>query len=360
MKAGQRKHKKPGGGGVHKRRQGAKPHDHKFKKHAKPKQAAAGVKRREPEAPALASLGAPSGDADDFEYMMDDMEDYKPAPGEGGDDGDSQSDREPAGGASSDAEQEQQRGAGGGEEGAEDAAAAGEGGGKKAKKRRKRGPKLSALEFEASRQMARQIAESPAEEQADWLWASYQQTAAASALERGGLTAEGVATLPAAGSLEERLKALAPGGQWQEAYCSREGPKGSPSLLLVSPSAIGAVGLIKLLPAFNKACRVGKLFAKHFKVEEQEEVLRSQVMCIAAGTPNRLCKLADGGALRLGRLTHVVVDCQLDAKQRDILAIPETRADWWQLYERHLKPRVDAGSLKLALVNSDRLRGGAS
>lgn len=42
---------------------------------------------------------------------------------------------------------------------------------------------------------------------------------------------------------------------------------------------------------------------------------------------------------------------------RDILAIPETRADWWQLYARHLKPRVDGGSLKLALVNSDRLRG---
>lgn len=155
-----------------------------------------------------------------------------------------------------------------------------------------------------------------------------------------------MAALPPAGSLEERLKALAPGGRWQEAFCSREGPKGSPTLLLVSPSAIGAVGLIKMLPTFNKvggcllcgvplakggggtqarqgqpldvhasaswarvlcrlywtgafaralcaaeaqalpppgplfplqACRVGKLFAKHFKVEEQEAVLRSQV-----------------------------------------------------------------------------------
>lgn len=61
-----------------------------------------------------------------------------------------------------------------------------------------------------------------------------------------------MAALPAAGDLEDRLKALAPGGQWREAFCSREGPKGSPTLLLVSPSAIGAVGLIKLLPAFNK------------------------------------------------------------------------------------------------------------
>jgi hypothetical protein len=41
-----------------------------------------------------------------------------------------------------------------------------------------------------------------------------------------------------------------------------------------------------------------------------------QVVCIGAGTPNRLCKLADEGALRLGRLRHVVLDLQLDAKQR--------------------------------------------
>jgi hypothetical protein len=39
-------------------------------------------------------------------------------------------------------------------------------------------------------------------------------------------------------------------------------------------------------------------------------------MCIAAGTPNRLCKLADGGALQLDRLRHVVLDVQLDVKQR--------------------------------------------
>lgn len=39
-------------------------------------------------------------------------------------------------------------------------------------------------------------------------------------------------------------------------------------------------------------------------------------MRIAAGTPNRLCKLADSGALQLDRLAHVVVDVQLDVKQR--------------------------------------------
>ncbi len=95
------------------------------------------------------------------------------------------------------------------------------------------------------------------------LWASYQQQTAASALERGGLTVEGVASLPTEGSLEERLKALRP-DSWQQEFCGGAGgkgggkgaggerPPGSPSLLLVSPSAIGAVNLIKLCPQFNK------------------------------------------------------------------------------------------------------------
>lgn len=115
-------------------------------------------------------------------------------------------------------------------------------------------------------------------------------------------------------------------------------------------------------PPASQACRIGALFAKHKKVHEQEELLRTQVggasawthrvwgtffsagasgvlptpsslpasrcscrspiclrgqvTCVAAGTPNRLCKLADSGALRLDRLKHVVLDVALDAKQR--------------------------------------------
>ncbi|PRW59924.1 DEAD-box helicase family [Chlorella sorokiniana] len=308
---------------------------------------AAGSKPSKPKQGASAGLGGASGDADDFGYLLDDMPDYRPADEEGGSGGEGGSDAE------------QPDGGGGGGEGGE---------GRAAKRRRKGGQKLSALEFEASRQLARQIADCSAEEQADWLWASYQQQTAASALERGGLTAEGMAPLPSEGSLEDRLKALRP-GSWQQDFCGGGGkggkhaggtagerPPGSPTLLLVSPSAIGAVNLIKLCPQFNKACKVGKLFAKHFKVAEQEEMLRTQVMCLAAGTPNRLCKLADGGALKLDRLKHVVLDVNLDAKQRDILAIPETRADWWQLFKQHLAAPLEAGTIKLSIINSDELR----
>lgn len=104
--------------------------------------------------------------------MLEELEDYRPAPGEEG--GSSpQPDPDPAspgsGGGGSDSEGQQQQQQDGRGDAAEDE------GGKTAKKRRKRGQKLSAMEFEASRRMARQIAECSAEEQADWLWASFQQ-----------------------------------------------------------------------------------------------------------------------------------------------------------------------------------------
>ncbi len=65
-----------------------------------------------------------------------------------------------------------------------------------------------------------------------------------------------------------------------------------------------------------QACKVGKLFAKHFKQAEQEAVLSSTVMHVAVGTPNRLIKLIEAGALKLGRLRYVVVDVAMDAKKR--------------------------------------------
>ena len=65
-----------------------------------------------------------------------------------------------------------------------------------------------------------------------------------------------------------------------------------------------------------QGCRLGKLFAKHFKVEGQQRGLESRCINIATGTPNRMCKLADEGCLRFGRFKLLVLDAALDAKQR--------------------------------------------
>lgn len=49
------------------------------------------------------------------------------------------------------------------------------------------------------------------------------------------------------------------------------------------------------LKEFNSLCRIAKLFAKHFKIEEQEAFLRKEQARIVVGTPNRLEKLIDTG-----------------------------------------------------------------
>ncbi len=68
--------------------------------------------------------------------------------------------------------------------------------------------------------------------------------------------------------------------------------------------------------AAAQACRVAKLFAKHMKLPEQQKHLENHVLGIGCGTPNRLLKLADVDALKLDRLRLLVLDMQLDAKQR--------------------------------------------
>ncbi len=55
------------------------------------------------------------------------------------------------------------------------------------------------------------------------------------------------------------------------------------------------------------------------KLPEQQKHLESHVVGVGCGTPNRLLKLADADALHLDRLKLLVLDVQLDAKQRYIL-----------------------------------------
>lgn len=87
------------------------------------------------------------------------------------------------------------------------------------------------------------------------------------------------------------------------------------ALLLAEPNTVSRSSHRPLLLAVQ-ACRIAKLFAKHLKVAQQQEYLQQHPACIAAGTPNRLCKLADIEALQLSKLRLVVLDVSQDAKQR--------------------------------------------
>lgn len=84
------------------------------------------------------------------------------------------------------------------------------------------------------------------------------------------LAADCLVELAAGVSLEDKLKLLEP--QWRAKFClgasgAQAGagnlqsihPKGTPTLLLVSPAALGAIKLIKHCPAFHKVCALARV-----------------------------------------------------------------------------------------------------
>lgn len=212
----------------------------------------------------------------------------------------------------------------------------------KVAKLKSRQRQLSGAEFEAAKELSSKVATCGPTVQADWLWGSYQRHTEAIDLERNasGLESKHLVALPnGAGPLEQGLKSVEP--RWQQELCSTSGRgPGEISALIISPAALGCTSVIKACPEFNRRCRIAKLFAKHFKVPEQVEALRTEPACIAAGTPNRLAKLIEEDALKLKKLKWIVVDVRLDVKGRTMLDQPEVCADWWGLWDKHLKAAV--------------------
>ncbi len=214
--------------------------------------------------------------------------------------------------------------------------------------------KKSGAEFEAGRALSATIARRGPAEQADWLWASLRRCLPVTDLEResSGLTASCMASLPPGGYLEAGLQVLEP--QWRRELASAAGRgPGQPSLLIVSPAAMGAVSAIKACPQLNYDCKMAKLFAKHFKLEEQVEALAAAPVAAAAGTPHRLARLFEAGALSSAKLRWVVLDARLDAKGRSIADSPEVVGDWWALWEGWLKKGVVSKQAKVVLWGGD-------
>jgi protein CMS1 len=123
---------------------------------------------------------------------------------------------------------------------------------------------------------------------------------------------------------------------------------GCPLLLVVCSSAIRATQVIKSMSAKLIKCKIAKLFAKHFKVEEQMEMLSKEYFPIALGTPNRIAKLIEVGALSLRRTALVLLDVTPDSKQFTLLTLNEVKADTYKLLYNHVLP--EKGHLKLAMV----------
>ncbi|KAH8155985.1 hypothetical protein CIB48_g12263 [Xylaria polymorpha] len=101
---------------------------------------------------------------------------------------------------------------------------------------------------------------------------------------------------------------------------------GSPHTIIVTGAGLRAAELARAVRKFqSKNVTVGKLFAKHIKIEETKKFLESHRTGVAVGTPVRLNDLVESGTLKLDKLERLVVDAShIDQKKRGIMDMKET------------------------------------
>ncbi|KAL2128886.1 hypothetical protein VTI74DRAFT_8507 [Chaetomium olivicolor] len=135
------------------------------------------------------------------------------------------------------------------------------------------------------------------------------------------------------GNLPEFLEKFAEEGEKLD-----EAPKknGSPHTLIVAGAGLRAADLVRAVRKFQKKGNtVAKLFAKHFKLEEQVSFLEKSRTGIAVGTPQRLIDLIENGALSVEKLKRIIVDAShIDQKKRGILDMRETMLPLARLLSR--------------------------
>lgn len=124
---------------------------------------------------------------------------------------------------------------------------------------------------------------------------------------------------------------------------------GSPVVLVVCASAQRASEIIKSMSAKLIKCKIAKLYAKHFKVQEQIDMLSKEYYPVAIGTPNRLSKLIELGSLSLRHTRVALIDITLDSKKYNILTLHEIKEDFYRLLYTDLFKHKQ--HLKLALIN---------
>ncbi|KAJ5162350.1 Protein CMS1 [Penicillium capsulatum] len=129
--------------------------------------------------------------------------------------------------------------------------------------------------------------------------------------------------------------------------------KGTPHTLVISAAALRAADVVRALRSFQtKESIVGKLFAKHIKLEEAKQFLQRARTGIGAGTPTRVSDLIESGTLNLNELERIVIDgSHIDQKQRGIFDMKETHLPLLKLLTRpELRERYDAKKKPLQIL----------
>ncbi|KAL6059693.1 cms1 ribosomal small subunit [Balamuthia mandrillaris] len=119
---------------------------------------------------------------------------------------------------------------------------------------------------------------------------------------------------------------------------------GAPTVLIITSSAKRACDLFRALGEFNSAVRVGKLFTKHMKLEEQIQFLNSTVVRICVGTPHRVSQLCDASALNLSACRYLVIDMWKNPKQLSLLEMNDVKKDFFDMFTRHFLHLLQSSS----------------
>ena len=95
--------------------------------------------------------------------------------------------------------------------------------------------------------------------------------------------------------------------------------------------------------------KIAKLFAKHFKIEEQIDFLGREAIHIGVGTPNRLLALVEQGHLKLDNLELVVIDTERNPKRFNIFDLQEVRTDLFSFLGTYISPLMKNGNTRVGL-----------
>jgi hypothetical protein len=125
---------------------------------------------------------------------------------------------------------------------------------------------------------------------------------------------------------------------------------GFPIVLVICAGAKRAADVINSISKDMKV-KVAKLFAKHFKVQEQMDLLSRNHFPIAVGTPNRINKLIELGALKLSKLQLVLIDIAQDSKSFTTLSLTDTRNDLYNMMQLYIENELS--HLKLSLIDQN-------
>ena len=118
----------------------------------------------------------------------------------------------------------------------------------------------------------------------------------------------------------------------------RSDEMGCPSVIVLCASALRASHVLNGMSSLLK-CSMAKCWSKHFKVKDQMETLSKKAYPVVVGTPGRITKLFELGALCANKLEIVLIDNGKDKKAFTLLSLPDTRSDTYNLLKEHLSAR---------------------